>query len=77
MEENQEEWLNELNKQIRYEKEKNEYSFKACKKCGDKGFYLSANQSNNMYYLCFNYCSCNTGSNLRQRYITKENGENK
>ena len=68
-------WKRELDKQILYEKQNNEANFKACKHCGDKGFYLSADYDNNMYYLCCNYCSCNIGNALRMKHITKREKE--
>lgn len=64
-------WSNDLDKQIRNAKIQNEKSFRACRICGDYGIVLSKELSNGMYYLCCNYCSCNTGSNLRQRHIKK------
>lgn len=64
-------WSIELDKQIRNAKLQNEKSFKACKTCGDSGIVLLKEYSNNMWYLCCNYCTCNTGMNLRQKHITK------
>ena len=44
----------------------------ACKDCGDSGIILFKESSNGMYYLCCNYCNCNTGINLRQKHNTKD-----
>lgn len=65
-------WSKEIDKQIKNAKIQNEKSFRACKVCGDLGVVLSKELSNGMYYLCFNYCDCNTGDNLRQKHIKKD-----
>lgn len=64
-------WSKEIDKQIRNAKIQNEKSFRACKSCGDSGVILSKESSNGMYYLCCNYCDCNTGQNLRNKHNQK------
>lgn len=70
-------WNLYLNKQIKYEQEKNKLSY-ACNKCGSKGYYLSKEDSKLGYdCLCIKLCDCNLGNNLRLNWERQQEEKNK
>ena len=70
-------WNSNLNKQIKYEQEKNKLSY-ACNMCGSKGYYLSKEDSKLGYdCLCIKLCDCQLGINLREHWSRLDEERNK
>ena len=71
-------WGQEIDFRIQVEQKQNSYAYRACKQCGDKGFYLVREDSKLGYdALCAKYCDCASGVNLVEKHRTKENKDDK
>jgi hypothetical protein len=77
MNEDLQDWNDNLHKQIKYEQEKNKLSY-ACRDCGGKGFYLVKEDTNLGYdSLNLKLCNCVLGTNLRDKWAREKEERNK
>ena len=67
------EWDNYLHKVVEREKQRNIQYYKACKQCGDKGYFFEVIDSGIGYNcIVMNPCVCVSGVQLRERWNRKE-----
>ena len=57
------EWNKHIHNLVKYNKNQNQVSWKACKQCGDKGFYLGVKDSR-LGYDCLVLIDCTCASRI-------------
>jgi hypothetical protein len=77
MNEDLQDWNDNLHKQIKYEQEKNKLG-RACLACGDKGYHLEKHSTKVGYdSLDLVLCTCQLGVNLREKWLRQDEERNK